>query len=309
MNLYCNRKINKTGAEVLKIFDIKRFAVHDGRGIRTTVFFKGCPLKCIWCHNPEGIKPKSQLAYFSEKCIGCGECVSACMFHAHQIDTDGHHFDRNACRLCGNCEKGCLAGALKLYGSEATADEILPVLLEDMPFYESSDGGVTLSGGECLLQAEACAELLKKLKEHRVNTAVDTCGFVPRQSIAKVIPYTDMFLYDIKAYDEDVHIRCTGRSNKLILENIKYIDSQNVPIEVRIPYVPDFNGNQLDKIGKFLTQLKCVTAVKVLPYHNYAGSKYGSLGMRSTLPERLPREEDIKAANDRLRSFGLNTVI
>lgn len=291
-----------------KIFDIKRFAVHDGNGIRTTVFFKGCPLECIWCHNPEGIALKAQLAFFGEKCIECGKCVSVCRSHAHVIDGKGHSFYRNECTLCGICEKECLGEALKLYGKTVSIDEILPVLLEDISFYQSSGGGVTLSGGECLLQAEACAGLLKKLKEHGINTAVDTCGFVPQKAVAAVIPYTDMFLYDIKAYDEDVHIKCTGHSNKIILENLKYIDSQNIPVEIRIPYVPDFNNSQIDKIGEFLSCLKCVTAVRVLPYHNYAGSKYDSLGMRRTLPETLPTDADIEEAKRKLRRFGINTV-
>ena len=255
------------------ISNIKRFAVHDGDGIRTTVFFKGCPLKCLWCHNPESISFQPQIAFYKNKCIGCGECKREDFSVAD-----------------------CLGEAKVLYGREVTVEELLPLLLEDRDFYETSGGGVTLSGGECLAQADFCAELLKRLKQEGINTAVDTCGFVPRVAIDKVIPYTDTFLYDIKAMDEAVHIRCTGQSNKIILENLKYIDSCNKSIEIRIPYVPNHNDDQMEKIAEFLKTLKNLKAVKVLPYHNYAGSKYAALGMENTLPEELPAEEEIKKA-------------
>ena len=253
-----------------RIFEIKRFAVHDGPGIRTTVFFKGCPLKCLWCHNPEGISFAPQTAFYKHKCIGCGDCKKADF-------------------------AGCLSDARILYGEDVTVDELLPRLLEDREFFESS-GGITLSGGECLMQADFCAALLKALKEEGIHTAVDTCGFVPRAALDKVIPYTDIFLYDIKAFDEDVHIQCTGKSNLQILENLQYLDAQGKVIEVRIPFVPGYNDDQIEKIAEFLKPLKNVKAVKVLPYHNYAGSKYEALGTENTLPDILPTEEEIQAA-------------
>lgn len=276
------------------ISDIKRFAVHDGDGIRTTVFLKGCSLKCVWCHNPEGISFKPQLAYYENKCIGCGECVPDCPQNAHKMTDNGHLFDRDLCVTCGNCVDKCLGSALTFYGKEVTVEELLPTLLEDKDFYDTSGGGVTISGGECLCQADFCAELLKALKEKGINTAVDTCGFVPKESIDKVLPYTDTFLYDIKAIDEDVHTKCTGHPNKQILDNIKYIDSCGKAIEVRIPYVPEFNDNQIDKIAEFLKSLKNVKSVKVLPYHNYAGSKYAALNMENTLPGLLPSNEEVE---------------
>lgn len=291
-----------------KIFEIKRFAVHDGDGIRTTVFFKGCSLKCVWCHNPEGIDFKPELAYYGNKCISCGECIRVCQNNAHTIENGIHIFNREKCTGCGNCAEVCLGNALTLYGEEVTEDELLPKLLEDKEFYENSNGGVTLSGGECLMQSDFCAELLKKLKENGINTAVDTCGFVPQQAIDKVLPYTDVFLYDMKAYDEDIHIKCTGYSNKLILENIKYIDSCNKAIEVRIPYVPDYNSDQIEKIAVFLKDLENLTKVRVLPYHNYAGSKYASLEMENTLPTQLPADNETETAKAVLRKYGLTVV-
>ena len=255
------------------VFEIKRFAVHDGDGIRTTVFFKGCPLRCVWCHNPEGLTATPQVAHYEHKCIGCGECKNE-----------------------GFTPESCLGEATVLYGKEVTVDELLPLLLEDRDFYETSGGGVTLSGGECLMQADFCAELLKKLKKQGIHTAVDTCGFVPRTALDKVLPYTDVFLYDIKALDEDVHIRCTGKSNKRILENLKYLDSLGKNIEIRIPYVPEYNADQMEKIAWFLSKLKSIRKIRILPYHNYAGSKYSALNIKNTLPPVLPTDEEIVRA-------------
>ena len=282
--------------EKAKIFEIKRFAVHDGDGIRTTVFFKGCPLQCVWCHNPEGIGFQPQIAFYENKCVGCGECALVCDNGAHRMEDGIHVFDREKCAACGKCAEACLGMALQLYGKEVTLQELLPLLMEDREFYENSGGGVTLSGGECLMQADFCAALLEKLKENGVHTAVDTCGFVSKSAIDKVLPFTDIFLYDMKAFDDDVHIRCTGHSNQRILENLKYIDSCGKKIEIRIPYVPGMNDDQIPKIAAFLSTLKNITKVKVLPYHNYAGSKYKSLAMKNNLPHVLPTDEEIKTA-------------
>lgn len=288
-----------------KIFEIKRFAVHDGDGIRTTVFFKGCPLKCVWCHNPEGFSINPELAYFPHKCILCGECISVCPTGAHTLENGTHKFARQKCVACGNCENFCLGNALTFYGKEITLDELLPVLLQDKDFYDNSGGGVTLSGGECLLYAEFCAELLKKLKAQGVSTAVDTCGFLPKTSLDKVIPYTDVFLYDIKAFHEETHIKCTGYSNQQILENLFYLDRKGCKIEIRIPYVPDYNDGEIEKIGEFLTKIKHLIKIRILPYHNYAGSKYESLDRKNDLPSHLPTNDEIENVKNLLKKYHL----
>lgn len=265
-----------------KIFEIKRFAVHDGDGIRTTVFFKGCPLKCIWCHNPEGISFDSETAFYKNKCIGCRECQKE-----------------------GFMPSDCPSEARTEYGKDVTIEELLPKLLEDREFFEESGGGITLSGGECLCQANFCAELLKRLKEEGINTAIDTCGFVSRDAICKVLPYTDTFLYDVKAIDKSIHIRCTGQPNTLILDNLKYIDSYGKNIEVRIPFVPEFNGDETEQIAIFLKDIKNLVGVRLLPYHNYAGTKYDALSLKNTLPEKMPTDDEIRTAKNILISHGL----
>ena len=263
-----------------EIFEIKRFAVHDGDGIRTTVFFKGCPLRCVWCHNPEGLSKDPQIAFYKHKCIGCGECKEK-----------------------GFTVEDCLGDARVLYGKTVTVEQLIPDLLKDKGFYDNSGGGVTLSGGECLMQADFCVELLKALKANGIHTAVDTCGFVPKSALERVIPYTDVFLYDIKAYNEDVHINCTGVSNKLILDNLKYLDSWGANIEVRIPLVPEYNDFEISDIANFLVGLKNVSKVRVLPYHRLASSKYDALNIKSALPYKIPNDIEIEQAKNLIQSL------
>ena len=286
-----------------RIFDIKYFAVHDGPGLRTTVFFKGCPLRCVGCHNPESLSRGIQLSYHSDKCVRCGRCVLACQEGVHSLD-QLHTVLHDRCKHCGDCLKVCPADALTLYGKDVSVDEVMDEILEDADFY-GENGGLTLSGGEALMQVDFCVELLKRAKAAGINTAVDTSGYVKRESLDRVIPYTDLFLYDIKAFDEDVHLSCTGVSNKIILENLQYLSSLDKAIEVRIPFVPEYNSDQIEKIAAFLAPLPSLRAVKVLPYHNLARSKYASLSLPDTLPEKLPNDAELEAARNVLRSYGL----
>lgn len=288
-----------------RIFDVKRFAVHDGDGIRTTVFLKGCPLHCLWCHNPEGIGAAPQLSFTENNCTGCGECARVCPAAVHVFTGARHLLRRENCTACGKCTDVCPQNALRLYGRTVSTAELLPLLLEDRAFYEASGGGVTLSGGECLMQADFCAALLKLLKENGIHTAVDTCGSVPRSALEKVLPYTDVFLYDLKAFDEKVHIRCTGQSNRPILENLLYLDRCGKAAEIRVPLVPGFNDGETEGIAAFLAGQTGFRRVRVLPYHNFAASKYRACGMADTLPATLPDEEMLSLAKARFRAHGL----
>ncbi len=267
------------------ITDIKRFAVHDGDGIRTTVFFKGCPLRCVWCHNPETYTAHRQLAFFAHKCTLCGACAKVC--ELHKISNGIHMVDREHCTHCERCTEVCPVDALKIYGKEMNVDEIFDIVLQDKAFYESSGGGVTLSGGECLLYPDFCAALLKKCKENGIHTAIDTCGHVSKDAFDKVIPYTDVFLYDIKAIDPVLHKRCTAASNEVILQNLKYIDSLGCKIEIRIPVVPNYNDGELDRIHAFVATLRNVVRTRALEYHDLARSKYHALDIPCTLPDKV----------------------
>lgn len=289
-----------------RIFAIKRFAVHDGDGIRTTVFFKGCPLECRWCHNPEGIEFASRLAFYSHKCIGCGEC-QACPERAVTLIDGKTLTDRKKCTLCGECTKACPFGAREIFGRDVKADDLAEELCADQRFFENSGGGVTLSGGECLTQPEFALALLKKLKEKGINTAVDTCGYASRQILESVIPYTDTFLYDIKAIDPKVHEKCTGKDNERILSNFDYLCSRNCNIEVRIPFVVGLNDGEVEKIGEFL-QGKPVKKVTVLKYHDLARSKYTALDMADTMPNNLTDQASASAAVEALRALGLPAI-
>lgn len=293
------------------VTSIKRFAVHDGPGIRTTVFLKGCPLHCLWCHNPEGISPKPQLAYHEHKCLHCGSCVAACPNHAHGMENGRHVFDRARCTACGACVEPCLGDALTLYGQEMSAQEVMKTVLEDRLFYETSGGGLTLSGGEPLVQAEFCAELLHLAKQEGIHTAVDTCGAVREDALALTLADTDLYLYDLKHPDPERHKALTGIDNARSLGNLRRLAAEGKPVEIRIPLIPTLNDapETLRGMGEILSGMQNVTRVKVLPYHDYARSKYLSLGLEDTMPHVAPPEDDaLEKACDILRSFGVPAV-
>ena len=289
------------------IVAVKPFEIHDGDGIRTTVFLKGCPLRCKWCHNPESMISQPQISFDKEKCINCGFCANLCEHHS--IKDGIHHFDRENCIACGKCVGVCPIHALRIYGTEYDFEELVDLLLEDRELFASSGGGVTLSGGEPLSSADFCRKLLKRLKEEGINTAIDTSAYAEKEDIDKVIDFTDTFLCDIKAYDDELHMKCTGKSNKIILENIKYIDSQDKRIEIRIPYIPGINDSEVEKIGKFIKELRNVTRVVVLPYHGLAKKKYECLGYTYTLDNvNAPLQEEIDGAILILKNMGINAM-
>ena len=249
------------------IFDIERNSFVDGPGIRTTVFFKGCNLKCKWCHNPESQAPEKEMMLYKDKCIGCGKCREVCPNHLKKCD------------FCGKCELFCAADARRICGKEYTVDEVLSEILKDKSFYETSDGGATFSGGECMLQIDFLCELLKKCKENGIHTAVDTAGNVPWKYFEFIIPYTDMFLFDVKCISENLHIAGTGASNRLIIENLTTLSSVfKGSIFIRIPVIGSFNDTkeEMNKIKEFLNNIN-FDKIELLPYHNTGNNKYTAL--------------------------------
>ena len=291
------------------ILNTKRFEIHDGPGMRTTLFLKGCPLRCKWCLNPESYKQPSELAYYEHKCIGCGVCVAVCPAGAHSIEKGVHIFDREKCIACGKCADACPKEALMLFGKEVSPSEILPALLEDKVFFDESHGGVTISGGEPLLQHGFVTELLKLLKENGVNTALDTCLYASRESLDAVMPYVDIFLIDIKAIDSEVHKACTGVANDIILDNLRYIDSLGKSYEIRIPYVPAQIGREIERFAAFIRTLKNADRVKLLAYHDLSRTKYSALGMEYTMgDQKVPNKDEYETAFAILKNAGINAI-
>ena len=292
------------------VTDIKHFAVHDGHGIRTTVFLKGCPLSCRWCHNPESIGAKPQLGYYAESCVGCGMCEKVCPVGAHVFADGAHTYNREKCILCGACTEVCGVNALHLYGREMTVDEVLDTVEEDRIFYEQSGGGMTLSGGEPTQQYAFALALLREAKARGLHTALDTCGMAATERYEALLPYVDQFLFDVKHIDGESHKRGTGVDNALILENLHYLSDHGASIEIRIPLIPGYNdGNDvLDGIGRLLSTIHN-TGVRVLAYHDYASGKYAALDMENTLPRvDVPDAAHMQYCRDRLTSFGLTIL-
>ena len=253
------------------IFDIQRCSFVDGPGIRTTVFFKGCNLRCAWCHNPESQSAKPQLMHYRDKCTGCGKCREKCPNGLEKCD------------FCGTCELYCAAEARRVCGKEYSVRELLDVVLADRAFYESSGGGVTFSGGECLLYPDFLQELLQRCKENGLHTAVDTAGHVPFERLERVLPYTDLFLYDIKSMDPEVHRQYVGADNALILQNLATLLQRGAKVWIRVPLIAGVNDSeaQILAIAEFLQKNGLPERVELLPYHALGESKAQALGRQA----------------------------
>lgn len=287
------------------VFNIQKFSLNDGPGIRTTVFLKGCMLRCLWCHNPESHSPRPQLMLYAEKCIGCGECVRRCPNELHSFSEDGlHRIDRVSCTACGICAEGC-AGALEIVGREASVEEILAEVEKDRRFYENSGGGLTVSGGEPLMQPAFTLALLREAKARGLHTCLETCGFAPWEKIEALIPYVDLFLWDVKETDDALHREFTGVSCEPILQNLRRLSDAGGKIVLRCPLIPGYNDRpqHLTAIGALAEELDGVLRVDIEPYHPLGKSKSESLG-KTYAPGDLsfPEKETVQGWIDAVAS-------
>ena len=268
------------------IFDIERNSYVDGPGIRTTVFFKGCNLRCAWCHNPESQSPKPQMMFYKNKCTGCGKCKEKCPNHLE------------SCELCGKCTLYCPHDAREICGKEYTVDEVMREILKDKAFYDHSGVGVTFSGGECMLQIDFLEEILKVCKENGIHTAVDTAGHVPYEYFERILPYTNLFLYDVKCYDSEKHKKYTGVRNELILENLKKLLATGKSVWVRIPIIPTVNDTveEMQRIKGDIFSCGKPEKIELLPYHAMGEHKFEALG-KAVQRFNAPSAETIKIIN------------
>jgi pyruvate formate lyase activating enzyme len=297
------------------IWDIKKYSLHDGPGIRTTVFFKGCPLTCLWCCNPESQLTGPELVWFKEKCLACGLCLATCPHGAVRVDESGRRqVDRNACDYCGLCVKRCPGEAMNLTGRLMEVDEILREVAQDSAFYDRSGGGLTLSGGEPLAQAAFAAELLRRYKdgEFGASTVVETSGAVEWEAIARVLPHTDLFLYDIKHMDSGRHRCLTGVGNERILENATRLAEAGSRLIIRFPLIPGCNDSEenVRETAEFARRLPGVEQVDILPYHRLGEPKYLRLGRKYALTGTNSASEDrVGYFRRKLESYGLRVGI
>lgn len=287
--------------EMKNITNIQKFSIHDGDGIRTTVFFKGCPLKCEWCHNPETQRFEKEMEVDGEKCTGCGTCASVCPNGAVRM-TEDHRpaWDPKACTFCGKCENFCPAGSREIVGREYTVKELTKELMKDQMFYEESGGGVTFSGGEVMsMDMDFILAMAKELKRQDVTLTIDTCGYVPYERFEKILPYVNTFLYDVKVMDPELHKKYMGTDNKLILENLIRLSQDGARIYIRIPTIKEVNGNEenMKETIAFLKQHDIHPAgVNLLPYHDTGSGKYAKLDMEYKGTDlHAPDKEEMEA--------------
>jgi pyruvate formate lyase activating enzyme len=295
-----------------RIFDIKKYSIHDGPGIRTTVFFKGCPLGCLWCHNPEGIETGSELMHWPSRCSRCYSCIAACPPGAIAKAEDGSiGIDKKKCDLCGKCAEACLYDAMQMVGREVTVDELVREIEKDRVFYEQSGGGATFSGGDPLAQPTFLGEVLDALRSRSIRTAVDISGFAQDGTLDRISVKTDLVLYDLKVMDEAKHREVTGVSNAPILENLKRVAANGTEVWIRIPLIAGVNDDDENIVGTiaFLQSLKKIKNVGLLPYHSGGLEKARRLGKESCFKLfEAPSEERLAAIEAAFRGAGFDVT-
>ena len=280
------------------IFNIQKYNMHDGPGVRTLVFFKGCPLRCKWCANPEGLQRKTQVMFKKDVCVHCGACVEACPVGIHQMGPDGHFVDRSIdCIGCRACEDACLYNALDICGETKTISELMEIVREDRGFYDVSGGGVTLGGGECTAQPEAALNLLQAAKQEGINTAIETCGYCKKETIMKLAEFVDLFLFDIKHFDSDRHSELTGVRNEVVLENLEELLKNRYNGRIRMPMLKGINDSQeeIEHTMEFLLpfkDMKNFKGIDLLPYHKMGVNKYDQLDMDYAITDEVKLEQE-----------------
>lgn len=299
------------------IENIQHFSLHDGPGTRTTVFFKGCPLKCLWCSNPTTQNPKKELIYKKIACVRCGRCIAVCKQKALSMRQEGEekfiYIDRNACITCGECADQCPADALQTIGSEYDLDTVFNIIKKDILFYQNTNGGVTFSGGEMLMHYKFVSELIKKCKTINIHTAAETSGFAPYEHVKEVLSQLDMCFFDIKHIDDEKHKQITGQSNKLIIENLtRILKETTTPITIRLPLIPTINDDEehLAAYAEFLNNLPRHVTFEILPYHKLGTNKYDMMQINYKLNKIAPfsREElsqKVQFVREKLHSIKL----
>lgn len=295
------------------IFDIKRYAINDGPGIRITIFLKGCPLSCKWCHNPESQSPEVQKLYTVSKCIGAKDCIEICPNNALTLSPEGIITDSEVCNLCGKCAEVCPTKAIEMSGIKSDVNEIVKIIERERVLFDQSGGGVTISGGEPLMYPDFLIGLLKACGEKNIHRTVDTSGFADTETVLKVAQHTDLFLYDLKMMDSKKHKKWTGIGNQLILKNLKILAETKSNINIRIPLIKNVNSDkkELSEMAKFITELPGeISKVNLLPYHNFAANKYIKMGSNyDKLKMEEPSEKEQNQAIDIFKQFGIDAEV
>jgi len=305
-------KISQTAKVKGILLNIQRYNTHDGPGIRTLVFMKGCPLRCLWCDNPESQEKYPEVGFAEKNCIKCGRCLEACSVGAIVESEKGKEINREVCNKCGKCIEVCPVGALKFLGKEMSVEEVIKEVEKDILFYLNSGGGVTISGGEPTMQSEFVEALLKECHKKGIHSAIETCGYARWEDFEKVLRYTDLVLYDLKQMDPVKHKQFTGVSNELILENAKKIAAKGISMIIRVPLVPGYTDSEknIEAVGEFVKGLGAVEEICLLPYHRLGESKYKKLGRQYKLQGLLPLDESyLQKLEGLVKSMGLRVQI